>query len=63
MVSTLAITNSDTRTWTVAGVLFLVAAVASLIGGSELVAVLLAVAGVLMFVMPRYNGRNGRSKR
>ncbi|WP_415975778.1 hypothetical protein [Rhodococcus sp. 077-4] len=52
---------NDKRLWIVGGVLFIIAAVASLIGGSVGVAIALLVVGILFLAMPRYLARNNRS--
>lgn len=51
--------NSPTL-WYVAGLLFVVAGIASLVSGTTTIALLLLAAGLLSLSVPSYNGRRRR---
>ena len=52
---------NDKRMWTIGGVLFVVAAIASLIGGNTVVALAFVAVGLSFLAMPDYLDR-GRKK-
>lgn len=54
---------NDRRTWFVAGVLFLAAAVLSVVTGNTMPGVLMAVAGVLMLLTPQWQARRDGCRR
>ena len=51
---------NDKRLWTLGGVLFVVAAIASLVGGNTTVAIAFIAVGLGFLAMPAYLDRGGK---